>query len=173
MRNSLISRLDAGDRALFARCSLTQSPPRIACSFWRAVTHLGGARFSVAASLLAIAVGGRWRAAVIEAISVLVISHLVVQAVKRSVSRPRPSRDANFGAVITAPDRFSFPSGHAAASASLAIGAATVLPQWSLAFTTLAILVSMSRVVLGVHFPGDVIAGQLIALGAWAVLSVL
>jgi undecaprenyl-diphosphatase len=62
------------------------------------------------------------------------------------------------------PDRFSFPSGHAAAAMSVAMGYAMVFPNLAVPLVLLAAAVGASRVYLGVHYPGDVLVGQLLAL---------
>lgn len=73
--------------------------------------------------------------------------------------------------MIAEPDRFSFPSGHAAAAMSVALGYAAVFPAIAPWFAALAVLVGYSRVALAVHYPGDVLAGQglavLTALALW------
>ena len=94
----------------------------------------------------------------------LASSHLGVQLLKRWVNRPRPRLPAGTLALMRAPDRFSFPSGHAAASLSLALALAPALP-WSAALGTLALaaLTGVSRCYLGVHYPGDVLAGWALA----------
>lgn len=66
----------------------------------------------------------------------------------------------------TAPlDRYSFPSGHtlhAVLFTSLAIGSFPILGWILLPF---ALLVSLSRVILGLHYPTDVVVGAAIGLG--------
>jgi undecaprenyl-diphosphatase len=71
---------------------------------------------------------------------------------------------------VTEPDKFSFPSGHAAAAMSIAFAYAVVFTALSLPLVVLAALVGMSRVCLGVHYPGDVLAGQTIALATGCAL---
>jgi hypothetical protein len=58
----------------------------------------------------------------------LVVSHLLVQALKRTVARPRPHLGVGLDSLVAAPDRFSFPSGHAAASLSMALAGIALLP---------------------------------------------
>ena len=97
------------------------------------------------------------------ALATLVASHLIVQLMKRTVVRTRPS-GAGMLAAIREPDQFSFPSGHAAAAMSVAVGYGTAFPVLALPLLALAMLVGFSRVRLGVHFPGDVLVGQAIAV---------
>jgi undecaprenyl-diphosphatase len=102
----------------------------------------------------------------------LVFSHAAVQTVKRAIGRPRPTRSIVGASLIEAPDRFSFPSGHSAAAMAVALGYALAFPHMSLPLVILAATVGLSRVVLGVHFPGDVFVGQLMAC-LTAILSLL
>ena len=71
----------------------------------------------------------------------------------------------DLNAAIQEPDRFSFPSGHATASLAVALPYAVVFPLWAGPLLLLALLVGFSRVRLGVHYPSDVLVGQLIAIG--------
>jgi membrane-associated phospholipid phosphatase len=64
----------------------------------------------------------------------------------------------------------SFPSGHATTAFALAALLALWYPRWAAGFLALAGLVALSRVVLGAHFPSDVLAGA--ALGTAVALIV-
>jgi undecaprenyl-diphosphatase len=75
-----------------------------------------------------------------------------------------PSLACNLSAAIREPDRFSFPSGHVTASLAVAPSYAMVFPLWAGPLLLLALVVGFSRVRLGVHYPSDVLAGQLIAI---------
>jgi undecaprenyl-diphosphatase len=158
----LFARLDARDRALFERWVL--QPDRRSRRAWRVVTHAGGTVASIAAATLPLLLGGPIAIAARGALATLVISHLVVQVVKRTVGRPRPSRGLPVAALIAEPDRFSFPSGHAAAAMSVALMYGVAFPLAAPLLLLLALVVGFSRVILGVHYPGDVVAGQAIAL---------
>lgn len=163
MRGTL-TRLDAHDRALFLRWALGADGPLGQRRTWTAITHAGGTACSVLAATVPLAFGGEVAAAARQALGTLVLSHLVVQLVKRTVGRPRPSRGLTVEALIAEPDHFSFPSGHSAAAMSVALMYGLAFPALALLLLPLALLVGFSRVVLGVHYPGDVLAGQAIAI---------
>jgi len=60
----------------------------------------------------------------------------------------------------------SFPSDHAAASFAIAASVLLYSRRAGLGFVLLAIIVSMSRVMAGVHYPSDVVAGAIIGTAA-------
>jgi undecaprenyl-diphosphatase len=62
-------------------------------------------------------------------------------------------------------DRYSFPSGHTLHAASFAILFSTYFPVLAWIVVPFAILVALSRVVLGLHYPTDVGIGALIGTG--------
>lgn len=164
MTHMIFARLDARDRALFRRWSTFEHAPRKTRAFWIALTHLGGASCTIGAVVLPLFLArGAFTSAARQALAALLISHLVVQLIKRSVGRPRPSCSEICHTLVAEPDRFSFPSGHAAAAMSVGFVYAMAFPAIAPVLIPLAMLVGMSRVVLGVHYPGDVLIGQLIA----------
>ena len=172
MQNVLLVQLDRRDRALFARCVDHARARRGWCVFWTWLTHMGGTLCSVAAATLPLLLGdAELAAAGGRALMTLVISHLAVQLVKRTVSRPRPSYGQGWDALVKEPDRFSFPSGHSAAAMAVAFAYATAFPVIAVPLVLVAALVGASRVFLGVHYPGDVIIGQLLAIGTALALS--
>lgn len=126
--------------------------------------EVGGATYTILAATVPLLLGGAFAEVALKALTTLVVSHLIVQLVKRTVGRPRPSRSTASTALVIEPDRFSFPSGHAAAAMSVAFVYVGAFPSLALPLVLLAGAVGMSRVFLGVHYPGDVLIGQLIAV---------
>lgn len=58
---------------------------------------------------------------------------------------------------------FSFPSDHATAAGAVAVGLLLTNRRWGIVAAALAIVMAFTRVYVGAHYPGDVIAG--LALG--------
>lgn len=161
---AFLQRIHAHDRALYEELLLPVHGSRIVLHLTLALTHMGGATAAVTFAVLPFLLGARWHGLGIHALLVLVVSHVAAQVVKRSVGRPRPSHGQVAARFIEAPDRFSFPSGHATASLAIALAYATAMPQLALPLLLTALAIGASRVALGVHYPGDVAAGQCIAL---------
>lgn len=171
MRANLITRLDARDRALFLRWVIGAHTPRRATQAWRALTHVGGARVTILAVLLPMFfAGAELQLVAIQAAWALAISHGVVQVIKRFVLRERPSVQVIERTHVAVPDRFSFPSGHSCSVMSVAFVYAAAYPALSWPLLMLSGLVGWSRVRLGVHYPGDVLAGQAIAIATGLVI---
>ena len=98
---------------------------------------------------------------------------LVVTVVKRLIGRARPYVET--GTLEFVPFGWSsayasLPSGHGTTSFAAAFALGALFPRWRVALWGLAGLIGVSRVVVGAHFPSDVIAGALVGtLGALAV----
>lgn len=67
-------------------------------------------------------------------------------------------------------DRYSFPSGHTLHAVLFTVLAVTQVPALAAVLVPFALLVAMSRVVLGLHYPSDVLVGALLG-GSLAVAS--
>ena len=99
------------------------------------------------------------------AFGAMVLSHILVQALKRVVTRPRPRLPVGIRSLIRPPECFSFPSGHAAAGLSIYLPLAVGLPVLlGVVLLALGLSVGISRCYLGVHYPGDVAVGWLLAV---------
>ena len=160
MGTTLLERLDARDRALFARWMIERATAERRA--WIVLTHLGGLWCSVALALLPVVAPSLRHAVGARAFVGLVVSHGVVQVLKRSILRERPR--AVSSVAFPTPDAFSFPSGHATAAMAVAYVYAAAYPAYALPLLTVAAAVGFSRVRLGVHYPGDVLVGQALAV---------
>ncbi|MGY1846870.1 phosphatase PAP2 family protein [Blastococcus sp. SYSU DS1021] len=115
--------------------------------------------------LLALALGGRpgrlRRGAVRGVGSMLVTSAVVNAVLKPTFGRVRPDL-ANLRTerrLCREPGSLSFPSGHSGSAAAFVTGLALEAPAAGAGLAPLALAIGYSRVHVGVHYPGDVLAG--------------
>jgi undecaprenyl-diphosphatase len=138
------------------------------------VSRLGDGGFWYALMLVFALFGGAHGA--IAALHMLLtgaVALLLYRWLKRWTRRPRPFR-GGFEVVARVPplDEFSFPSGHTLHAVAFSIVALAYFPALAPALVTFTALVAVSRVVLGLHFPSDVVAaigigGALGAISLW------
>jgi len=103
----------------------------------------------------------------------LLIEAAFILAVKLLVRRRRPEGD--WGEIYRSTDPHSFPSGHAARMALIAIMSWGIAPMWFAVLTTLWVpLVCVARVMMGVHYWSDVVVGAIMGLiSGWLLLTLV
>ena len=91
---------------------------------------------------------------------------VLAQIVSHLAERPRPfvAQPENSHVLVDSARDFTLPSDHATATFAIAAAIALRMPRLGAVLLALAAAISVSRVGVGVHYPGDVIAGA--ALGA-------
>lgn len=106
----------------------------------------------------------RWAGVAVGALG----AHATSIVIKRVVRRPRPN-DPSVQVNVSTPSKLSFPSSHATSTTAAAVllGRLTGLPLPAVLVPPML----LSRLVLGVHYPTDVLAGS--ALGAVSAAAVL
>ncbi|MEO6104456.1 MAG: phosphatase PAP2 family protein [Pseudoxanthomonas sp.] len=96
------------------------------------------------------------------------IALALYKLLKRWTRRPRPyASDARIRAWVAPLDEFSFPSGHTLHAVAFSIVAAAHYPLLAILLVPFTACVAVSRVVLGLHYPSDVLA----ALGIGTALA--
>ena len=130
----------------------------------RFMDWLGGGWFGVLVVPLGIiallCVARRFWGAAYYAIAAL-LSVAVVQLLKAVFDRPRPEE------LLVVTDAGSFPSGHVANAATMAVVLAIILARWWVWFVGIGyvVLMALSRTYLGAHWVSDTVGGALIGAG--------
>ena len=84
-------------------------------------------------------------------------------SLKRITNRKRPCMvEPHCWAKLLPPDQFSFPSGHTMAAFALAVVVSLFYPSLMVGVFFCAISIAASRILLGMHFLSDVVAGSLL-----------
>lgn len=136
--------------------------------FFSRITHLGGATATIVISLCCALFGqGQLKTAGIQALIALTISHIPVAIIKKKYPRLRPylvhPQTITYKNPLT---DHSFPSGHTTAIFSIIIPFMTAIPVLGVILLPLALIVGLSRVYLGLHYPSDCLVGCLIGTAA-------
>lgn len=169
---SLLQRHDARLCLAFNRWGMR----RAVRAYFTAVSRLGDGVFWYLL-MLGIVLANGWAGlpvsahlAATGAVALLLYRHL-----KRWTRRPRPfASDRRIRALARPLDEFSFPSGHTLHAVSFTVVALAYYPALAWVLIPFCASVAASRVVLGLHYPSDVLAatgiGVLLAnLSLWTV----
>jgi undecaprenyl-diphosphatase len=132
--------------------------------FFRVVSRLGdGAFWYGLMAAVALAGGATGRVAALHMALTGLTAALLYRLLKRWTRRPRPFRAHHEIVAHIAPlDEFSFPSGHTLHAVAFTIVALAYFPLLAPLLVPFAVLVAASRIVLGLHYPSDVLAATLI-----------
>lgn len=105
------------------------------------------------------------------ALCIVLADQISSTIIKPWVMRPRPTHDPEIGALVDLVrnhrgGRYGFVSSHAANTFAVVTMLSLVIRRRALTFVTVtwAMLVSYSRMYLGVHYPGDILCGALLGV---------
>ncbi len=166
MGYALIGYLNDRDHALMRRVNRWRAPLWI--RLWMVCATRGGDGWLWYAMCIAVLVFGganRW-AAVGSAILAGSAGVGLFITLKRITGRRRPCAVMpHCWSTLLPPDQFSFPSGHTITAFAFATPLVSYYPEaaWGLGFCAFSI--ALSRILLGMHFLTDVLAGALIGMG--------
>jgi len=107
---------------------------------------------------------------VLHMVFVGVVCTASYKMLKRGTVRPRPFQAMqSIAAGAPVLDKFSFPSGHTLHAVAFTLVACTYYPLLAAILVPFTVFTAASRVVLGLHYPSDVLAGA--AIGAAIALA--
>jgi undecaprenyl-diphosphatase len=136
--------------------------------YWMlAATRAGDGWLWYSLGFALLAFGGTQRfAAVGAAGSAALVGVGVFKILKRLSHRPRPCQiEPHCWSRVLPPDKFSFPSGHTMTAFSIALVLSYFYRGVELPLYFMAGSIAISRVVLGMHFMSDVLAGAILGVG--------
>ena len=155
----------SGEGRLCVRCNRWLARRALA-RFFGAISRLGDGAFWYALMLgLAALAGSEGRIAALHMGLTGLVAAALYRLLKRWTRRPRPFRaHAEIIAHVPPLDEFSFPSGHTLHAVCFTILALSYFPLLAPLLLPFMLLVAASRVVLGLHYPSDVLAASLIGV---------
>jgi undecaprenyl-diphosphatase len=159
------------DRRLMIRVNHWRAPQWL--RLWMMAATRGGDGWLWYATGAMVALFGghnRW-AAVLSAVAAVGLGIVLFLKLKRAFGRKRPcTMEPHCWATLLPPDQFSFPSGHTITAFAVALSLGGFYPAMLPGLLFCAASVAASRILLGMHFLTDVLAGAAIgsAVGSLA-----
>ena len=166
--------IERRDHRVMRRLNRWRAPRWI--RYWMiAATRAGDGWLWYALAGILLTFGGVQRFEAVSAASAAALAGvLVFKTIKLISQRPRPCQlEPHCWSKVLPPDRFSFPSGHTMTAFSIALVVSYFYPPLEGLLFFLAISIAVSRVVLGMHFLSDVLAGMVlgVALGCASITA--
>jgi undecaprenyl-diphosphatase len=155
--------VDVRDQRLMRRVNHWRAPKWL--RLWMIAATRGGDGWLWYSMALVVALfGGEHRlGALSSAVLAGAVGVGIFMKLKRTIGRKRPCAiEPHCWAQLLPPDQFSFPSGHTITAFSVSVALSMFYPEMQVGLFFCAISIAASRILLGMHFLSDVIAGAVI-----------
>jgi undecaprenyl-diphosphatase len=159
----MIRMINAGDRKVMLRLN-QWAAPRWIREWMMLATRAGDGWLWIALAFVLLLAGGTRRFdALGAALASLAAGQLLFLVMKQWIGRERPcATEQHCWARLLPPDRFSFPSGHTITAFAVAVPIGLYYPSLLAGLIFCAMSIAASRVLLGLHYLSDVLAGIVI-----------
>lgn len=97
----------------------------------------------------------------VVAVSALIARVAIVEIIRYFIHRPRPFETMHFQPLIPE-SSWSFPSGHATFFFAFAMAIYMHNKTWGVWFFVAALIISIARIITGVHYPSDILGGAIV-----------
>lgn len=168
-RHSMLHLIATGDHKLMRKVNKWPAPKWVRLAAI-AATRAGDGWLWYLIGLTVLLFGGETRIAATAAAGSAAVVGVGLFVLLKKTGRKRPCEiEPHCWARILPPDRFSFPSGHTITAFAVAVTLGLFYPALLAPLLFCAFCIALSRVLLGMHFLSDVLAGA--ALGAGLALA--
>lgn len=167
-----LARIHRLDQSLCLRFNRVRRPGAVL--FWVTISRLGdGFVWFALMAALPLAYGWQDLRLSLRMAAVGAFCVVLYVVIKRRAARPRPYEVHDEVLLLgRALDRYAFPSGHMIHAVAFTVLVGTAHPALLWLLVPFSVLTGVSRVVLGLHYPSDVLAGGTLgAMIAWASLQ--
>src|ERR1017187_7317277 len=157
------------------RCVNRWYAPRWIRVWMLCATRGGDGWLWYAMGMIVLSFGGAARVRAVGAAALAAgTGHALFPQLKKAPGRRRPCVfEPHCWSTLLPPDQFSFPSGHTITAFAVALSLSLAYPEMAVGLLFCAVSVAISRILLGMHFLSDVLAGATIGAAlafasAWA-----
>ena len=165
----LLKRLEYWDHAFFCRLFARSSSQVMARgSYWLSKSADGPLYVLLVLLLFLFEVAQAWQVTRLLLVAFAIELPLYL-LLKNSIKRARPQQAVSLPRIVAhiiPSDTFSLPSGHTAAAFVVVTSFSLIYPALLLPLLLWGALVGLSRIMLGVHFPLDILAGMLLGVSS-------